>query len=82
MDDEGQPCLKDAVMSRLFASEMFKRVTDEAMLIHGRYAFMIDSPIQKFYRDARLSTMTAGTSEIQQIIISRQTILKCWKIIM
>lgn len=72
MDDQGQPCLKEAVMSKFFASEMLKKATDEAMQIHGGYAFMMDSPIQRFYRDARLSVITTGTSEIQQIIIARQ----------
>jgi len=76
MDDQNQPCLKEATMCKLFASEVVNRATDEAMQIHGGYAFMMDSPIQRFYRDARVISITAGTSEILQLIIARQIGLK------
>jgi len=59
-------------MAKLFASEMAQRVTSEAMQIHGGVGYMMDSPVQRFWRDARLHTITDGTSEIQELIISRE----------
>lgn len=70
--DQGRECLKEAVMAKLFASEVSQRVTSEAMQIYGGYALMEESPIQRYFRDARFNTITDGTSEIQQIIIARR----------
>jgi alkylation response protein AidB-like acyl-CoA dehydrogenase len=74
--DQGKSALKEASMSKLFASEMAVDVTNEAMQIHGGYAFTMDSAVQRFFRDARLFTVTEGTSEIQQLVISREIGLK------
>ncbi len=70
--DQGKPALKEASMAKLFASEMAVEVTNEAMQIHGGVAFGMESPIQRFFRDSRLFTVTEGTSEIQQLVISRE----------
>jgi alkylation response protein AidB-like acyl-CoA dehydrogenase len=70
--DQGAPCLKEAAMTKLFASEVATRVTGEALQIHGGYGFMADSPVQRFFRDSRLFTITEGTSEIQQLVIARE----------
>ena len=72
LHDQGVRCVKEAAMAKLFASEMAQRVTGEAMQIHGGYGFTTDSPIQRYYRDARLGTTVEGTSEIQQVVISRE----------
>ena len=70
--DAGKRCGKEAAMAKLFNSEAAQRVTGEAMQIHGGYAFTTDSPIQRYFRDARLGTTVEGTSEIQQLVISRE----------
>ena len=69
--DEGNRRLKEASMAKLFASEVVQRVTSDAMQIHGAVAIMAESPIQRYFRDARRNTVTEGTSEIQQLVISR-----------
>ena len=70
--DQGKPCTKEASMTKLFSSEVGQHMVTEAMQIHGGAAILEDSPIQRYYRDSRLFTLTEGTSEIQQIVISRQ----------
>jgi len=72
MYDQKMPCMKEASMLKLFASEMLQRTTWEAMQILGGTGYMREHPVERFFRDARLLTMTEGTSEIQQIIISGQ----------
>ncbi len=69
--DQGNRRFKEAAMTKLFASEVVVRVTSETMQIVSGYALMADSPVQRYFRDARLSTITEGTSEIQHIVISR-----------
>ena len=69
--DEGTRRFKEASMAKLFASEVVQRVTSDAMQIHGAVAIMTESPIQRYFRDARRNTVTEGTSEIQQLVISR-----------
>lgn len=71
MYDQGARRFKEAAMSKLFASEVCTDVTAEAMQIHGGYALMTDSPVQRYFRDSRFTTITEGTSEIQEIVISR-----------
>ena len=69
--DQGNRRLKEASMSKLFASEMCESVTAEAMQLHGAIALMNDSPVQRYFRDARIKTIGEGTSEIQLLIIAR-----------
>ena len=69
--DQGARRLKEAAMTKLFASEVAVRVTSDAMQIHGGVALMSDSPVQRYFRDSRRTTITEGTSEIQEIVISR-----------
>ena len=71
MYDKGIRRFNEAAMSKLFASEVAVRTTTEAMQIHGGVALMSDSPVQRYFRDSRRHTITEGTSEIQQIVISR-----------
>ncbi len=69
--DQGNRRFNEAYMSKLFASEVAVKVTTEALQIHGGYALMSDSPLQRYFRDARFTTITEGTNEIQHILISR-----------
>jgi Acyl-CoA dehydrogenases len=70
--DQGKPCTKEAAMAKLFCSEVGQHVTTEAMQIHGGAAILEDSTIHRYFRDARLFSITEGTSEIQELVISRQ----------
>lgn len=71
MKDAGQPCLKEAAMAKLFASEMAERVVSDAMQIHGGYGYVSDFPIERIYRDVRVCQIYEGTSDIQKILIAR-----------
>jgi alkylation response protein AidB-like acyl-CoA dehydrogenase len=68
--DSGRRCDKEASMSKWFASEMSERVTSQALQIHGGYGYTTDLPIERYWRDARLTKIFEGTSEIQLRIIS------------
>ena len=70
--DQDKPCTKEAAMAKLFCSEVGQHVTTEAMQIHGGAAILEDSTIHRYFRDSRLFTITEGTTEIMQLIISRQ----------
>lgn len=71
MLDQGKDCSREASMCKVFCSEACNRVTSEAMQVHGGYAFMMDSPVQRYFRDARTRTVTEGTTEIQLTVIAR-----------
>ena len=71
MKDAGLPCLKEAAMAKLFASEMAERVVSDAMQIHGGYGYVSDFPIERIYRDVRVCQIYEGTSDIQKILIAR-----------
>lgn len=68
--DQGQRCDKEAAMAKWFASEMAERVTSEALQIHGGYGYTTDLPVERYWRDARLTRIFEGTSEIQLRVIS------------
>ncbi len=70
--DAGQPCLKEAAMAKLFASEMAERVCSDAIQIHGGYGYLADFPVERIYRDVRVCQIYEGTSDIQRLIIGRQ----------
>jgi hypothetical protein len=69
--DAGQPCLKEAAMAKLFASEMAERVCSDAIQIHGGYGYVSDFPVERIYRDVRVCQIYEGTSDIQRILIGR-----------
>jgi alkylation response protein AidB-like acyl-CoA dehydrogenase len=69
--DAGQPCLKEASMAKLFASEMAERVCSDAIQIHGGYGYVSDFPVERIYRDVRVCQIYEGTSEIQRLVIGR-----------
>lgn len=59
-------------MSKMYASEMCVKVTNEALQIHGGYGYTKDFPVEKFYRDAKLCTIGEGTTEIQKVVIAKK----------
>ena len=71
MKDAGVPCLKEAAMAKLFASEMAERVVSDAMQVFGGYGYVADFPVERIYRDVRVCQIYEGTSDIQKILIAR-----------
>lgn len=71
LKDAGMPCLKEASMAKLFASEMAERVCSDAIQIHGGYGYLADFPVERIYRDVRVCQIYEGTSDIQRLVISR-----------
>jgi butyryl-CoA dehydrogenase len=69
--DAGEPCLREAAMAKLFASEMAERVCSDAIQIHGGYGYVEDYPVERIYRDVRVCQIYEGTSDIQRMIIAR-----------
>ena len=69
--DAGQPCLKEAAMAKLFASEMAETVCSQALQVHGGYGYVKDFPVERYYRDVRVTKIYEGTSHIQKHIIAR-----------
>jgi alkylation response protein AidB-like acyl-CoA dehydrogenase len=71
LKDAGLPCLKQAAMAKLFASEMAERVCSDAIQVHGGYGYVSDFPVERIYRDVRVCQIYEGTSEVQKILIGR-----------
>lgn len=70
--DAGRPCLKEASMAKLFASEIAEEVCSAAIQVHGGYGYLEDYPVERIYRDVRVCQIYEGTSEIQRLILARQ----------
>lgn len=68
----GKPCLSEASQAKLFASEMAEWVCSKAIQIHGGYGYLEDYPVEKYYRDARITQIYEGSSEIQRLLIARE----------
>ena len=71
LKDAGLPCLKEASMAKLLASQVAEDVCSGAIQIHGGYGFLTDFGVEKLYRDARVLQLYEGTSEVQRIVITR-----------
>ena len=71
LKEAGEPCLTEASMAKLFASEMTERVCSNALQIFGGYGYLKDFPIERIYRDARICQIYEGTSDIQRLVIAR-----------
>ncbi|MEK1901495.1 MAG: acyl-CoA dehydrogenase family protein [Rhizobium sp.] len=69
--EAGQPCLSEASMAKLFASEMAERVCSDAIQIHGGYGYIADYPVERIYRDVRICQIYEGTSDVQRMVIAR-----------
>ena len=72
LSDRGLPHIKEASMAKLYATEMCARITGQAVLLHGGSGYMMDSDIQRFYRDVKVMEIGEGTSHIQRNTIARQ----------
>jgi butyryl-CoA dehydrogenase len=72
LKDAGRPCLKEACMAKLFASERAERVASAAIQVLGGYGYVEDYPVEKIYRDVRVCQIYEGTSDIQRLLIARE----------
>lgn len=68
----GLPCLSEASQAKLFASEMAEKVCSMAIQVHGGYGYLEDYAVERHYRDARITQIYEGTSEVQRMLIARQ----------
>src|SRR5450432_1294095 len=71
LKDAGLPCLKEAAMGKLMASEMAERVCSDAIQVFGGYGYVADFPVERIYRDVRVCQIYEGTSDVQKILIAR-----------
>jgi len=76
MRDNGNIVTLESSCAKLFSSEILGKVADRAVQIHGGAGYMAEYPVERLYRDARLFRIYEGTSQIQQLIIARETIKK------
>ncbi len=74
--DQGADIIRDAAMTKLFATEVLGRVADRAVQIHGGMGYMKELPIERIYRDARITRIYEGTSEVQRMVIAGQLMKK------
>ena len=74
LKDDGQPYINEASIAKLIASEMCVNVSSQALQVHGGYGYFKDSPVERLFRDARVTTIYEGTSEVQRLLIARQTL--------
>lgn len=71
LKDAGEPCLKEASMAKMFASEMAEKVCSDAIQIHGGYGYVSDFPVERIYRDVRVCQIYEGANDIQRLVIGR-----------
>jgi alkylation response protein AidB-like acyl-CoA dehydrogenase len=71
LEDSGQPYVKEAAMAKLFASEVSRMVTNNALQIHGGYGYTKDYPVERYLRDAKITEIYEGTSEMMRLTIAR-----------
>ena len=69
---QGKRCVKEASMAKLYAAEVVQWVATEAVQVLGGYGYGVEYPVERYYRDAKLASLTEGTSEIQHVIIARE----------
>jgi butyryl-CoA dehydrogenase len=74
LHDTGRPFVKEAAMAKVFASEISNTVTDKALQIHGGYGYTKDYPLERYLRDARVTEIYEGTSEMMRMTIARSLI--------
>jgi acyl-CoA dehydrogenase len=72
--DEGRPVRREAAMAKLFATEMYGRAVDRSLQVHGGTGYTCEHPVEHYYRDARITRIYEGTSEIQKLIIARELV--------
>jgi alkylation response protein AidB-like acyl-CoA dehydrogenase len=74
LKDDGKPFTTEAAMAKLFASEMAMRACNKAIQIYGGYGYIMDYPVERYWRDAKLTEIGEGTSEVQRLVISREVL--------
>ncbi len=74
LKEAGKPFSREASMAKVFASETSNWICDKAVQIHGGYGYIDEFPVERYLRDARVQTIYEGTSEVQRIVIARETI--------
>ncbi|MEC9345289.1 MAG: acyl-CoA dehydrogenase family protein [Pseudomonadota bacterium] len=72
LKQRGEPCLSEASMVKLFASEMAEQVCSDAIQIHGGYGYVADYGVERIYRDVRVCQIYEGTSDVQRLVIARE----------
>jgi alkylation response protein AidB-like acyl-CoA dehydrogenase len=71
LKDAGRPCLKEAALAKLNASEMAEAVCSAAIQVFGGYGYVSDFPVERIYRDVRVCQIYEGTSDVQRMVIAR-----------
>jgi alkylation response protein AidB-like acyl-CoA dehydrogenase len=74
LKDQGLPFINEASMAKLIASEMCVNVSSQALQVHGGYGYFKEAPVERLFRDARVTTIYEGTSEVQRLLIARQVL--------
>lgn len=74
LKDAGKKCTRESAMAKYYASEVAVAVSNDAVQIFGGYGYTKDFPVEKFYRDSKLCTIGEGTSEIQKLVIARESL--------
>jgi alkylation response protein AidB-like acyl-CoA dehydrogenase len=74
LKQQGKPYTREASMAKLFASETLNKAAYKALQIHGGYGYTKEFPIERIYRDARVTTIYEGASEVQKMVIARETL--------
>jgi butyryl-CoA dehydrogenase len=74
LKDQGQPFTKQAAMAKLFCAEMAMKVTTDAIQVHGGYGFIKDYEVERYFRDAKITALYEGTSQIQKLVIAREVL--------
>jgi butyryl-CoA dehydrogenase len=72
LKDQGSPFLMEASMAKLMASEMCSNVSNKAIQVHGGIGYFQEAGVERIFRDARVTTIYEGTSEVQRLVIARQ----------
>jgi alkylation response protein AidB-like acyl-CoA dehydrogenase len=72
--DAGRPHTREASMAKLFASAMVNRHASEAIQIHGGAGYLKDFPVERYFRDAKITEIYEGTSEVQRMVVAREVI--------
>jgi alkylation response protein AidB-like acyl-CoA dehydrogenase len=76
MIDQGVPCMREVSMAKLYGSEALAKLTNQGMQIMGGYGYSMEYDMQRYFRDARIVTVSAGSSQMQRTIIARTMGLK------
>src|SRR5205085_6687940 len=74
LKDAGRPFSTQSAMAKLFAAEMAMKVTTDAVQIHGGYGFIKEYEVERFFRDAKITQIYEGTSQIQKLVIARSVL--------